>query len=826
MELLPIYEALPELKQKLREHNTVILQAPPGAGKSTVLPLELLAETWLKGQKIVMLEPRRLAARSVAMRMAQQREEQVGETVGYRVRFDSKIGAHTKIEVVTEGILTRRVQEDNSLEGIGLVIFDEFHERSLQADLALALCRESQQVLREDLRILIMSATLDGDRLSKLLNKAPIVTSLGRQFPIQTVYLGADNKEPIWQNMAIAIKKAAKEQTGDILAFLPGVGEIQRTSELILSFLDAAWRVCPLYGELSPSEQQAAISPDPYGKRKVVLATSIAETSLTIEGIKTVIDSGLSRVPKYNARSGLTKLETVPVTQDAADQRAGRAGRLGPGVCYRLWTEATHQHLITHRQAEILEADLSGTVLELANWGIQDPAALTWLTPPPPSAVTHAQEMLVSLEALEDKKITAKGKEMLRLPTHPRLAHMFQEAQKLGLIGLATDVAAVLEERDPLPRDQDANFAYRVELLRKWRAKEYVKAERTVLERIERLAASWRSLFKTVQDNEFPNYAKVGLLLSFAYPERVAKQKEGDVRYQLANGRTVRLPQNDALEQETWLAIAQLDAGSGQEGKIFSAAPIQVQDLKDRLKERRVVTWDSNKGQLIARMEKCFGDIAVASTPLQEIPDEERIAILCKAIKQEGARLLPWTEELTAWQNRVLSLRHWRPEEDWPDVSTAHLIDTVEAWLGPFLTSVRKKEDLQKLELEPLAQSVLSWENTEQLAKLAPNKLLVPSGFEVSLQYFPDGRDPVLAVRLQEMFGLLDTPTVNGGRTKVLLHLLSPGYKPVQVTQDLRSFWQNTYPEVRKELRIRYQKHFWPEDPWTAEAVRGVKRKQ
>lgn len=826
MELLPIYEALPELKQKLQEHNTVILQAPPGAGKSTVLPLELMRESWLKGQKIIMLEPRRLAARSVAARMAQQKGESAGETVGYRVRFDSQIGPNTQIEVVTEGILTRRVQEDNSLEGVGLVIFDEFHERSLQADLALALCRESQQVLREDLRILIMSATLDGDRLSTLLGKAPIVTSLGRQYPIQVYYVGIDGKQPIWQNMALAIKKAAKEQTGDILAFLPGVGEIQRTIELLSLQMDAsAWQLCPLYGELSQGEQQAAIVLDPYGKRKVVLATSIAETSLTIQGIKTVIDSGLSRVPKFNARSGFTKLETVPVTQDAADQRAGRAGRLGPGVCYRLWTEATHQHLMAHRQAEILEADLSNMVLELANWGIQEPNSLTWLTPPPASSITYAQDLLGSLEALADKKITAKGKEMLRLPTHPRLAHMFQEAQKLGLAVLASDVAALLEERDPLPKDHDANLAYRVELLRKWRSKEYVKAERAVLERIERLAASWRSLFKVGQDNGFPNYEKVGLLLSFAYPERVAKKKEGDVRYQLANGRTVRLPQNDALENETWLAIAQLDAGSGQEGKIYSAAPINVQDLKDRLKERRVVNWDSDKGQLIARMEKCFGDIGVSSTPLQDVPDEERITVLCNAIKQEGLRLLPWTEELTAWQNRVLSLRIWRPEEEWPDVSTSHLIHTVETWLGPFLISVRKRDDFKKLELDELVQSVLPWEKGEELLKFAPSKLTVPSGFDVALQYFSDGRDPVLAVRLQEMFGLLDTPTVNGGKTKVLLHLLSPGYKPVQVTQDLRSFWQNTYPEVRKELRIRYQKHFWPEDPWTAEAVRGVKRK-
>jgi ATP-dependent helicase HrpB len=850
MAALPIYEVVPQLKQQLAQANTLILQAPPGAGKSTVLPLELLNEPWLQGLKILMLEPRRLAARSVAMRLASQLGEEVGQTVGYRVRFDHKVGKNTRIEVLTEGILTRLLQQDNTLEGVGLLIFDEFHERSLHADLALALSREAQSVLREDLRILLMSATLDGEKLAGLLGNAPIITSQGRQYPLQYHYLGDHKTDPIWQRMATAIRKALKEQEGDILAFLPGVAEIQKTVDGLRLTVDREdgnsnvehstlnVELLPLYGELSVAEQQAAIQAHPKGKRKVVLATSIAETSLTIEGVKIVVDSGLARVPKFDPRSGLTRLETLRVTQDAADQRAGRAGRLGPGVCYRLWSEATHHHLQAHRSPEIEEADLAPLVLELANWGVQDPRSLTWLSPPPASAVTQAKEVLEQLEALENGKVTTRGKEMLRLPTHPRLAHLLLEGERLGLSSLAADVAAILEERDPLPRDTGANLALRIEALYKWRKKEYVNADRHVLERIDRLALTWR---RTVDGKQLTvdrgvstlnlelstlNYEHVGLLIAAAYPERVAKQRDNDSqRYRLANGRIAKLPERDELDREPWLAIAHLDAGSQHEGKIYLAAPLNIKDLEHQLQRKRVVAWDTQKGQLIARMERCFGDIMVSSTPLDIIPEEERLSVLCEAVKQEGLKLLPWSETIEQWQARLLSLRHWRPSEDWPDVSTNYLINSVEDWLAPFLTQVRKREDFQKLDLFGILQGLLTWDKTQQLDTLAPEKLKVPSGFDIPLQYFADGRDPVLAVRLQEMFGLLDTPTINEGRTKVLLHLLSPGYKPQQVTQDLKSFWQNTYPEVRKELRMRYPKHHWPEDPWTAEAVRGVKKR-
>lgn len=824
-ETLPIQEIIPELKQKLSAHSTVILQAPPGAGKSTVLPLELLNEAWLNGKKIIMLEPRRLAARAVATRMASLLGEQPGETVGYRVRFENKVSKQTKLEVVTEGILTRMLQQDNSLEDTGLVIFDEFHERSLHADLALALCRESQQVLREDLKIIIMSATLDGQQLSSLLNNAPIVTSKGRQYPISYHYFPEENNTPLPLQMARAIRRALAKEEGDILAFLPGAGEIARTQDL-LEKEEVGISIHPLYGDLPQQKQQEAILPNAYGLRKVVLATSIAETSLTIEGIKVVIDSGTSRVPRFDLRTGLTKLETIRVTKDAADQRAGRAGRLGPGVCYRLWSEGFHQHLVAQRTPEILEADLAPTILELANWGVQDIRSLTWLTPPATGSISQAKELLTQLDALDNGRITERGKEMLKLPTHPRIAHLLLEGESNNLLSIASDVAAVLEERDPLPKETGANLAIRIEVLRKWRNKEYVNADRSILERIERLAQAWRKTMKASQDNTQPHYEQVGKLIAAAYPERIAKQKENDSqRFRLANGRTVKINDHDPLLHETWLAVAHLDAGSN-EGKIYLAAPLNPKDVVHLAYRKETVNWDSQKGILIARVEKRIGEIIVESSPLEKTPEEEKIKILCDVVRKEGLNLFKWSEELLQWQARLMNLKSWRPQEEWPEVSPDYLAAHPEEWITPYLNNIRKREDFQKLDLREILTGSLSWETSQRLDRLAPEKLKVPSGFEIKLQYFADGSTPVLAVRLQEMFGLLDTPTINEGRTSVLLHLLSPGYKPVQVTQDLKSFWKNTYPEVRKELRMRYPKHHWPEDPWTAEAVRGVKRKQ
>ena len=562
----PVLEALPELRDHLFDNKIVILQAPPGAGKSTVLPLELLGEPWLHGSKMILLEPRRLAARAVAHRMADLKNEDLGQTIGYRIRFETVVTSRTRIEVVTEGILTRMIQRDNTLNGAGLVIFDEFHERGLQADLALALCLQVRQILRTDLRILIMSATLDSERLSTLLGNVPVVSCTGKQFPVEHRYYDFDPQTRIPEKMTRAVRKALKENAGDILAFLPGAWEIARTKELLEKEVIGA-TVCVLFGELPMKKQQEAILPLTDGARKVVLATSIAETSLTIEGITIVIDSGYSRVPRFDPRSGLTRLETIRVTKDAADQRAGRAGRLSPGVCYRLWSEGSNSSLVAHRSPEILEADLAPLILELGQWGVKDIKDLTWVTTPPAGAVNQAKELLHELEAMANGRITDKGKKMLHLPTHPRIAHMLLEAGRLGTIiqGLSTDIAALLEERDPLPREAGADLTLRLETLRKWRTGDRVNADRNALERIERVAESWRKVFKATVDNTIPFDKDVGKLLVAAYPERIARQVEkGSERYKLANGRIAKLPQHDPLTRETWLSVAQLDAADGK----------------------------------------------------------------------------------------------------------------------------------------------------------------------------------------------------------------------------------------------------------------------
>ena len=819
---LPIFDIIPLLKEKLRAQNTLILQAPPGAGKSTMLPLQLLEELWLKGHKILMLEPRRLAARSVAQRMAQLLGEKVGETVGYRIRFENRTSLQTRIEVLTEGILTRMLQHDNALEGVGLVIFDEFHERSLQADLALALSREAQAVLREDLRLLIMSATLEGEELSRLLGGAPVIRSEGRQYPVQFRYLPQEEREPIPLQVARVVRLALREEAGDVLAFLPGTGEIRRTAEL-LEELEGA-EVYPLFGDLPQQEQQQAILPHPQGKRKVVLATSIAETSLTIEGIGVVVDSGYSRIPRFDPQSGLTRLETVKVSADTADQRAGRAGRLGPGTAYRLWAESMQHKLQPHRQPEILEADLSPATLELAHWGVSDMQSLTWLTPPPSGALAGAKELLQRLGSMEEGKITTKGKELLHFPTHPRLANLLFKGAEWELPALAAEVAALLEERDILSPSAGTDLSLRVEALRR---KGGNKADRSLMQRVERLAASWRRLLRTSPDAQLPADTDVGRLLAAAYPERIARREGATGRYRLSNGRLAQLPEHDPLMHEEWLAVAQLDSGRwGKAGRIFVAAPLNPADVLEMAEEKEVLEWDSNKGELLVRSEIRLGDILVESSPLPQVPEAQRLNILCEAVRTEGLEILSWTEEALQWQARVLSIRQWRREDEWPDVSESGLLTNLEDWLSSYLSHVRKREDFARLNLQEMLQAMLPWPQQQALERLAPQKMTVPSGSQIRLQYQFNASAPVLAVRLQEMFGQLDTPSVNEGRTPVLVHLLSPAYRPVQVTQDMRSFWENTYREVRKDLRGRYPKHFWPEDPFTAEAVRGVKRRK
>lgn len=833
-EALPIYSALPELRESLAGNPIVVLQAPPGAGKSTVLPLELLYQGWLGDQKIVMLEPRRLAARTVAARMASLLGEEPGQTVGYRVRFEQKVGTKTRLEVVTEGILTRRLQTDPTLDGVGLVIFDEFHERSLNADLGLALCREVQSVLRDDLRILVMSATLDGQALSRILGNAPIISAEGRRFPVKLNYLPRDPDGPLPLTVAGAVSRALTEETGDLLAFLPGVAEINRTQRIIEE-LHPEVRILPLYGELPLNQQQAAILPDPT-QRKVVLATSIAETSLTIEGIRVVVDGGYARVPRFDAKSGLTRLETVRVTLDAADQRAGRGGRLGPGVCYRLWSEATQTQLIPQRKPEILEADLAPILLELAQWGT-GANELPWVSPPPAGAVRQAQELLKALGAIErgeGLKLTERGKAMLELPTHPRIAHFLIEALELDSSGkqgswsaLACDIAALLEERDPL-REAGADLTLRVEALREWRNRTLSSGggDGGTFSRIERLATEWRRRLRLEPDNAAPDPYRVGLLLALAYPDRIARLREGQrMRYRLSGGRGVRLS-DDALQGEPWLAVAQLDGGT-DEGRIYLAAPVHPDDLEPFSQPVEFVDWDNQQGALVARLEHRIGQVALSTEPIKTIPKEKRKAVLARVLRSEGLGLLAWSEEMRQWQARVMSLRKWRGEkasEEWPEVSDAHLLETLQDWLLPYLDKVNRREDFAKLDLPSILSGLLPWPLRQQLEQLAPVRLEVPSGSKVRLEYSLEGAPPVLAVKLQEMFGLADTPTINEGRTKVMLHLLSPAQRPIQVTQDLRSFWQNTYPEVRKELRGRYNKHPWPEDPWNALPTKKTNR--
>jgi len=828
----PINEIIPLLKTTLEKEPVIILQAPPGAGKSTVLPIQLLNEKWLGDKKIIMLEPRRLATRSVANRMASLLNESIGEKIGYRIRFENRVSKNTKIEVVTEGILTRMLQNDNALDNVGLIIFDEFHERSLNADLALALCYQVQQVLRNDLRILIMSATLDGAKLSSLLNNAPILTSEGRQYPVSIQYLNTDDKIYLHLRMANAIKKALRENSGDILAFLPGAGEILRTQQ-ILEEDNLEISVQPLYGDLSQQKQQEAILPHPQGKRKVVLATSIAETSLTIEGITVVIDSGFARSPRFDIQTGLTRLETIKVTKDAADQRTGRAGRLGPGTCYRLWSEGSHIHLIPNRKPEILEADLAPLMLELGQWGIQNINELLWLTPPPVAAISQAKELLTQLGALQNNKITARGKEMLQMPTHPRLAHMLIEAAhfeknkpKENFKALATDIASIIEERDPLSKETGADLSLRIELLRKFRTGERVNTDKRVLDRIERLAQSWRKLLKIEPDNNAPDVFKIGKLLATAYPERIAKRidKTG-LRYRLANGRIVKLNETDALAKEEWLAVAHLDAGTN-EGKIFLAAAFDSNDLFELAEERQSVSWDKQRGMVVGVIEKRVGNLILETKALEKIDDAQRIQVICNVIRENGLKILNWSDRQEDLQARVLSLRAWRPNEDWPDISNEHLLETLEEWLSPYLLKINKLTELQKLDFTQILHSILPWELSQKLDKLAPSKMEVPTGSMIKLSYFNDGSKIEMAVRLQEVFGLFETPTVNEGKNKILLHLLSPGYKPVQITQDLKSFWEKTYFEVRKELLSRYPKHHWPENPLTAEAMRGPKKRK
>ncbi|WP_034256923.1 ATP-dependent helicase HrpB [Adhaeribacter aquaticus] len=802
---LPVREIIPSVKEHLAARNTLIVQAPPGAGKSTLLPLALLEETWLTGQKIIMLEPRRLAARTIAERMAFLLGEEVGQTVGYRIRFENRTSAQTHIEVVTEGILTRMLHSDNGLTGVGMVIFDEFHERSIHADVAMALSREAQRTKRPDLRLLVMSATLDMPTLSGLL-QAEVVQSQGRQYPVQTIYTGDLDESLLPDLTARTVQRALREQTGDVLVFLPGEGDIKKVEGLLRRQISRDIAIHPLFGMLPPNKQYAAIMPDRNGKRKVVLATSIAETSLTIEGVSVVVDTGFGKTSRFDPNSGLSRLETIRISKDAADQRAGRAGRLGHGTCYRLWTESTHARLAPHRTPEILEADLASLVLDMASWGIIDINQLTWLSPPPKAALLQATDTLHQLNALEHGRITEHGKKMHALPTHPRIAHMLLAAEETDQLALATDIAAILEERDPLPRDSGIDINLRIEALRRYRQ---VNVGGKPLKKIEKIAAQYRRMFEMQPDNGTVDPYETGVLLAHCYPERIACARPGNnAQFQLANGNYAQAGYRDDLAHDPWLAVANMDARQGM-GKIFLASPLNPKDLAPLVKKQETITWDTTDGELTASMDLRIGSIVLQRKPLPTPDDKPRPAAISEALKREGEELLNFSEAVTQWQNRVLSLRKWRPQELWPDVSTPTLLATNWEWLRLALQTVEDPEDLFQIDLLPILQKFLDADQQARLNALAPAELTLPDGSAMELQYFANGNPPVLEIRLQDVLDWTEQPVIDEGEMPVELHLLTPALKPLITVTDLAKFWQEEYTGLKADLEKQFPKVKW-----------------
>ncbi|QXD17030.1 ATP-dependent helicase HrpB [Rhodocaloribacter litoris] len=826
--VLPVETVLPSLKAVLAEGPCAVLQAPPGAGKTTRVPLALLGEAWLEGQRLLLLEPRRLAARAAAHYMAALLGERVGETVGYRMRMDSRTGPRTRIEVITEGVLTRLLIDDPGLSGVGLIIFDEFHERSLHADVGLALCREVQQVLRPDLRLLAMSATLAARPVADFLGGAPVVESAGRTYPVETHYLVPERVErPLPVRVARAVHHALARHPGDVLVFLPGAAEIRQAAARLEAAVGPAVDVYPLFGNLPYAAQERALAPAPEGRRKVVLATSIAETSLTVEGVRVVVDGGLMRVPRFDPATGMTRLVTVRVTRDAADQRRGRAGRTAPGVCYRLWPR--HEPLVPHRTPEILEADLAPLVLDLAAWGVYDPAAIAWLDPPPPPAFEQARDLLRRLGALDASgRLTDEGRRMAALPLHPRLAHMLLQARNLGLHALAADLAALLEEQDVLRGEEGpppVDLGLRLELLRTLRAERKVRrwwhghpVETGTLHRVRKVAERWRR-------NAPPaDTALAGRVLALAYPDRLARLDGAPGRFRLADGRRATLSEADPLAHQDYLVAAVVDGPAGR-ARIHRAAALTREDIEavlaGRIEETEVVDWDREREAVRARRVRHLGAVVLSEAPLPDPPPEAVARVLLDRIAEIGLHVLPWTREATRLRQRIRFLHYHRPG-DWPDVSDEHLLATLPVWLGPYVQGLRRLDDLRRVDLAAVLAGLLDGRQHRALDRLAPDRLEVPSGSRIALDY-SDPRQPVLAVRLQEVFGLTETPRIAGGAVPVTLHLLSPAHRPVQVTQDLAGFWRTTYFEVRKDLRGRYPKHHWPEDPTTATPTRHTR---
>jgi len=852
---LPIRSVLEPLGAALATHPAAVLIAPPGAGKTTVVPLALLDAEWLAGKRIIVLEPRRLATRAAARRMADLLGEEVGETVGYRIRRDTRVGAKTRIEVVTEGVLTRMLQSDPELDDVGLVVFDEFHERSLHADLGLALALQAQRLFRNDLRLLVMSATLDAAPVAKLLADAPVIESEGRAYPVDTRYRDQSVDGRI--EAAVAAQVVGALQTdGDILVFLPGAGEIARTAERLRDTgLPDNVDVYPLFGNLSRGEQDAAIAPSPAGRRKVVLATAIAQTSLTIEGVRVVVDSGLMRVPRFNPGTGMTGLATLRVTADVADQRRGRAGRTAPGVCYRLWTASEQRGLVPQLRPEIFEADLASLMLELALWGAQ-PEELTWPDPPPAAAVQQARELLRELDAVNaDNTITEQGRRMARLGLHPRLAHMLVRAGDMKLGPLACDLAALLTEGGVLRRESgadDADVRLQVEALQRARDEGTRGAARDGtlhpgrLRRALEEAGALRRAVGLSRDAGTPaaTVEHTGELLALAYPDRVARRRAAGtagatqeaaphpnaphpgIRYLLRNGRGAELAHGQSLARHEWIVASDL-GDRGRDARIYQAAPIELTHIETlfapQIDEVDDVCWSAETGRVEATRKRQLGALVLAEAPLRDADPGLITAALIEGVRASGLRVLPWSKGTRQLHERLRFMHHADPGT-WPDVAEETLLDSLPTWLAPFLAGMRRLEDLSRLDLAEVLWTHVGWQHREELEATAPTHLEVPSGSRIPLDY-ADPQAPALAVRLQEVFGWLETPRIGGGRVPVTLRLLSPAQRPVQVTTDLASFWSDAYFEVKKDLKGRYPKHYWPDDPLAATPTRRVRPK-
>jgi ATP-dependent helicase HrpB len=849
---LPIDVALPQLRRALQEHVSAVLTAPPGAGKSTVVPLVLLDEPWAAGKRILMLEPRRLAARAVALRMAQTLGEPVGRTVGYRMRLDTKVSRDTRIEVVTEGVLTRMLQTDPELEGVAAVLFDEYHERSLQADLGLALTLDARASVTPHLKILVMSATLEGAAVSRLLGDAPVVTAHGRSFPVETRYAGKGlpplpetgaargTQESPEALAARLVRRALEEEQGDVLVFLPGAREIHRVRTLLEGSAPLASngggrvQVLPLYGELSSEDQDAALRPATAGSRRVVLATNIAETSLTIPGVRVVVDSGLVRRSRFDPATGMSRLETERVSRASAEQRQGRAGRVERGVCYRAWSESAQRSLAPFSPAEILEADLAPLALELGSWGVRDAATLRWLDPPPAALLASARDLLARLGALDaDGRITPHGREMARLGVHPRLAHMLLRAKETGALPLAADLAALLSERDLLrgtAAARDADIRGRIDALRG--QGETGGIDRAALQRARRGARELLRQLRAPADCSADDPARggsVGGLLALAFPDRIGRRRAGgEGRFTLTNGRGAHFAEPQSLSRQELIVAMDLDDRE-RDARIRLAAPLTREDIDRymgaRLEHSDFVEWNAREQAVLARRVLRLDGLVLEESALPEVPREAARAAMLEGIRQLGIGSLPWNPETRDLQARIAFVRRLGgPFERWPDLSDEALAAAIDDWLTPWLDGITRREHLARIPLLDVLLSRLSWQERRELDVLAPAHLTVPSGSRIHIDYM-DESAPAVSVRLQEVFGLDATPRIGGGRVPITFKLLSPAQRPVQVTRDLASFWRGAYAEVRKDLRGRYPKHHWPENPLEARAVRGVRRR-